>query len=114
MRPAPIIEILSRFGFDLELDGRDAFNFGCGRFVGAGIGFEIEWAASADSSMAPTPSQFRGFSWLLVYNADDSIRGSLPERKLKAMRNPRLTARHPSAALVNAVPNASGAVLKKS
>jgi hypothetical protein len=40
MRPAPIIEILSRFLFNLELDGRDVLDFGCGRFVGAGIGFE--------------------------------------------------------------------------
>ena len=40
MRPAPTIEILSRFLFDLELDGRDVFDFACGRFVGAGIGFE--------------------------------------------------------------------------
>ena len=79
MRPAPIIEILSRFGFDLEVDERDVSDFGCGRFMGAGIRFEIEWVASADSSMASTPSQFRGFSRLLVYNADDAIRGSLPK-----------------------------------
>jgi hypothetical protein len=39
MRPAPIIEILSRFGFDLELEGRDVFDIGCGRFLGGGIGF---------------------------------------------------------------------------
>ena len=79
MRPAPIIEIFSRFAFDLEVDETDVSDFGCSRFVGAGIGFQIEWVASADSSMASTPSQFRGFSWLVVYNADDAIRGSLPK-----------------------------------
>jgi hypothetical protein len=79
MRPAPIIEIPGRFALDLEVDERDVSDFGGGRFVGAGIGFEMDRVASADSSMASTPSQFRGFYWLLVYNADDAIRGSLPK-----------------------------------
>ncbi|MGQ0763784.1 MAG: hypothetical protein ACT4OT_17455 [Acidobacteriota bacterium] len=81
------MEILSRFAFDLEVDECEVFFFSCGRFLAAGIGFEIEWVASADFSMVSTPPQFRGFSWLLVYTADDAIRGSLPKRKLKAMRN---------------------------
>ena len=79
MRPAPTIEILSRFVFDFDVDECEVFNFSCGRFLVAGIGFEIEWVASADFSMASTPPQFRGFSRLLVYNAGDAIRGSLPK-----------------------------------
>ena len=79
MRPAPIIEILSRLAFDLEVDERVVSGFGCDRFVGAGIGYELEWVASADSNMASTPSQFRGFWRLLVYNAADANRGSLPK-----------------------------------
>jgi hypothetical protein len=71
MRPAPIIEILGRFAcFNLEADEREVSDLGCGRFLAAGIGFEIEWVAPADFSMTSTPSQFRGFSRLVVYNAD--------------------------------------------
>jgi hypothetical protein len=41
MRPAPIIEILSRFEcFDCEADEREVSDFDCGRFLAAGIGFE--------------------------------------------------------------------------
>lgn len=79
MRPAPTIEILSRCAFDLDVNECEVFDFGCGRFLAGGIGFEIEWVASADFSMASTPPQFRGFSQLLVYNAGDAIRGSLPK-----------------------------------
>ena len=79
MRPAPTIEILSRFAFDFEADECEVLDFSCGRFLSAGIGFEIEWVASADFSMASTTPQFRGFSGLLVYTADDAIRGSLPK-----------------------------------
>ena len=79
MRPAPTIEILSRLAFDLDLNECEVFDFSCGRFLAAGIGFEIERVASADFSMASTPSQFRGFSSLLVYNAADAIRGLLPK-----------------------------------
>ena len=73
------MEILNRFAFDLEGDECEAFDFSGGRFLAVGIGFEIEWVASADFSMASTPPQFRGFSRLLVYNAGDAIRGSLPK-----------------------------------
>jgi hypothetical protein len=71
--------MLSRFAFDLEVDECEVLKFSCGRFLAAGIGFEIDWVASADFSMASTPPQFRGFSRLLVYNACDAIRGSLPK-----------------------------------
>jgi hypothetical protein len=79
MRPAPTIEIRRPVAFDLEVDECHVFDFNCGRFLAAGIGFEIEWVAFADFSMAVSPRQFRGFSRLLVYNADDAIRGSLPK-----------------------------------
>ena len=79
MRPAPTIEIRRPFAFDLGVDECEVLDFSCGRFLAAGIGFEIEWAASADFSTASTPPQFRGFSQLLVYNACDAIRGSLPK-----------------------------------
>lgn len=79
MRPAPTIEIRRPFALDLEGDEFEVFDFSCDRFLAAGIGFEIEGVASADFSMASTPPQFRGFSRLLVYNAGDAIRGSLPK-----------------------------------
>jgi hypothetical protein len=84
MRPAPIIEILIRFTFDLDVDECEVFDLDCGRFLAAGIGFETEWVAPADFSMASTPSQFRGFSRLLVYNAMTRFAA---ERKLKVRRN---------------------------
>jgi hypothetical protein len=75
MRPAPIIEILNCFAcFNLEADEREVSDLGLGRFLVVGIGSEIEWAAFADFNMAPAPPQFRGFSRLVVYNADDAIR----------------------------------------
>jgi hypothetical protein len=79
MRPAPTIEIRRSFAFDLDVNECEVFDFSCGRFLTGGIGFEIESVASADFSMASTPRQFRGFSRLLVYNAGDAIRGSLPK-----------------------------------
>jgi hypothetical protein len=41
MRPAPTIEILSRFAFDREVDECEVFDFSCGRFLAAGIGFKL-------------------------------------------------------------------------
>ena len=79
MRPAPRIEILRRFAFDPEVDECEVSDFSCSRFLAAGIGFETEWVASADFSMASTAPQFRGFFRLLVYNTGDAIRGSLPK-----------------------------------
>src|SRR5688572_21745239 len=74
--------------------------------------FEIERVASADSSMAATAPQFRGFSRLLVYNAATQFAVRC-RKKAESNAQPRLTARHHSDASVEFSADASGAVLGK-
>jgi hypothetical protein len=40
MRPAPTMEILRRFAFDLEVDECEVFDFSGGCFLAAGIGLK--------------------------------------------------------------------------
>jgi hypothetical protein len=103
MRPAPTIEIRRPFAFDLEVDECEVFDFRCDRLLTGGIGFEIEWVASADFSTASTPPQFVVFLgfWSILLTTQFAVRC---QKKPESNAQPRLTARHPSGASVNSVP----------